>query len=577
MTRIWSALSLSMSRPAPLSAFFSKILWSAFFLRAPWALYLNLANKTILFEWEFCPLPLTPLHFILINDPMGVTFLCVVLLISANVLHFANTYIPGDFNLPRFTFLVLLFILSIALLLIIPHLIALLLGWDGLGLVSFLLIIYYQTPTSWGASIITVLSNRVGDVIILLSIGWILNQGHWTITLISQTTLAPLIIISILIAGLTKRAQIPFSSWLPAAIAAPTPVSALVHSSTLVTAGVFLLIRFYPFLHSFHYFNPCLTLIARLTTLIASLSAIVECDLKKVIALSTLRQLGIIIAAVGLNIPIFAFFHLLTHALFKALLFICAGSLIHIFSHAQDIRQIGNISNLMPLTASTIIISNIALSGIPFLAGYYSKDLILESLIFNPANWVTLLLLFCGTLLTAAYSTRIIILALWSPSSYAPLHNAHNNSRDLTTPASLIALFTILGGRTVNWFFLSPAFEPCIRLTSTTLPLILFITGFSLSCIKTPLISNTNLPFDIFITTWFLTPLTTQKILYSPLNLSHTIIKTVDQGWIETVFGQGLNKISKALLKLPQQLQTNSLTSFILLSSILLIPIWIIL
>lgn len=137
---------------------------------------------------------------------------------------------------------------------------------------------------------------------------------------------------------MTKRAQIPFSRWLPAAIAAPTPVSALVHSSTLVTAGVFLLIRFYPFLHSIKYFNTALLIFAVSTILIAGLSATTECDIKKIIALSTLSQLGIIITSLGLNIPQLAYFHILTHALFKALLFVCAGRFINSHLHAQDLR-----------------------------------------------------------------------------------------------------------------------------------------------------------------------------------------------------------------------------------------------
>jgi len=145
-------------------------------------------------------------------------------------------------------------------------------------------------------------------------------------------------VIAITIAAITKRAQIPFSRWLPAAIAAPTPVSALVHSSTLVTAGVFLLIRFYPFLHSIKLFNYILILFGVSTILIAGLRAISECDIKKIIALSTLRQLGIIITSLGLNIPQLAYYHILTHALFKALLFVCAGRFINSHLHSQDLR-----------------------------------------------------------------------------------------------------------------------------------------------------------------------------------------------------------------------------------------------
>jgi NADH-ubiquinone oxidoreductase chain 5 len=176
----------------------------------------------------------------------------------------------------------------------------------------------------------------------------------------------------------------PFSRWLPAAIAAPTPVSALVHSSTLVTAGVFLLIRFYPFLHLSRFFNISILLIATCTILIAGLCATTECDIKKIIALSTLSQLGIIITSLALNLPILTFFHITTHALFKALLFIGAGTFINYHNHSQDLRWMGNLTNQIPITVACISIANLALCGFPFIAGFYSKDYIIEIALNSP-------------------------------------------------------------------------------------------------------------------------------------------------------------------------------------------------
>lgn len=195
-------------------------------------------------------------------------------------------------------------------------------------------------------------------------------------------------------------------------MAAPTPVSALVHSSTLVTAGVFLLLRFYPFLSALPLFNTIITLIASLTIFIARIAALIENDIKKIIALSTLRQLGIIIATIGLNIPILAFFHLLTHALFKALLFICAGTIINYFHHTQDLRQIGNNLSQIPLTTSAIITANLALTGTPYLAGFYSKDLILEFSLYSSTNIFIIFLLIISTIITTAYSLRFIYITI---------------------------------------------------------------------------------------------------------------------------------------------------------------------
>ena len=186
---------------------------------------------------------------------------------------------------------------------------------------------------------------------------------------------------------MTKRAQIPFSAWLPAAIAAPTPVSALVHSSTLVTAGVYLLIRFRAALAG-TFTQTVLLLLAGLTIFMAGLGANFETDLKKIIALSTLRQLGVIMRILALGWADLAFFHLLAHALFKALLFICAGSIIHRAGDYQDIRMIGGLVNYIPLSVISINLANLALCGTPFLAGFYSKDLILEIAFFRPLNEV---------------------------------------------------------------------------------------------------------------------------------------------------------------------------------------------
>lgn len=180
----------------------------------------------------------------------------------------------------------------------------------------------------------------------------------------------------VILAGLTKRAQLPFSAWLPAAIAAPTPVSALVHSSTLVTAGVYILIRFSELIRELQ--MTVLLFVASLTMFMASLGANLEFDLKKIIALSTLSQLGLIMAVLAIGRADLAFFHLVIHALFKALLFICAGSIIHSCGGYQDIRIIGSLVRFMPLRTSLLYLANLAIIGAPFLAGFYSKDLALE-------------------------------------------------------------------------------------------------------------------------------------------------------------------------------------------------------
>jgi len=232
-------------------------------------------------------------------------------------------------------------------------------------------------------------------------------------------------------------------------MAAPTPVSALVHSSTLVTAGVYLLIRF-NFLFFDTFFRKILLLVSGLTIFMAGLGANFEFDLKKIIALSTLRQLGLIIRTLSLGLFKLAFFHLLTHALFKALLFICAGAVIHNIKNSQDIRDIGGLLFNMPFTVSCLNVANLALCGLPFLAGFYSKDLILEIVLILNINLFSLFLFFFSTGLTVMYSFRLFY--------YRIIININNCSINFIRDLSLIIrksifgllIFAIIGGSFLN-------------------------------------------------------------------------------------------------------------------------------
>jgi len=248
----------------------------------------------------------------------------------------------------------------------------------------------------------------------------------------------------VLLAALTKRAQIPFSSWLPAAIAAPTPVSSLVHSSTLVTAGVYLLIRFRPVLSD--YCLMFLLVVSCITIFIAGLGANYEFDLKKVIALSTLSQLGLMMGILSLGEPMLAFFHLLTHALFKALLFICAGCIIHNLGNCQDIRFIGSASVLIPLTCCFFNVCNLALCGLPFLSGFYSKDLVLEVLSIGYLNFFIYFIFFFSTGLTVWYSVRLRYYTLFGEFNYSVYHNLSDSGTIMLRGISGLIFLVVFGG-----------------------------------------------------------------------------------------------------------------------------------
>lgn len=499
----------------------------------------------MLLEWNLISFLPTPVIISLVFDRTRLLYSTVVILISANVLRFSTVYIRDDKFINRFTLLVIAFIISINLLIYIPHLIILLMGWDGLGITSFILVIYYQNSKSLSAGLITALTNRIGDVAILLSIGWTLSQGHWNILHIRIDNPNGIFQIgAITLAAITKRAQIPFSRWLPAAIAAPTPVSALVHSSTLVTAGVFLLIRFYPFLRSVNIFNKFILFVAVSTIIMAGIRATTECDIKKIIALSTLRQLGIIITRIGLGFPQIAFIHIVIHALFKALLFICAGNLIRLHSHAQDLRWIGNTLNAAPVTATCILIANTALCGFPFMAGFYSKDLIIETAIFSEQNRFIVILILLSVGFTSFYSMRFSIVTIWGPRLHKP-HSSITENIIVIKPMIIIAALSVITGSAILWSL--PNYRIIIRLPISikisTIVLIFTgaIIGWLISLLSTNKrkLININMSHYASCIIWFLVPLSSQFILSRPIIVGHNYLKIVDQAWLERIGGQG--------------------------------------
>jgi NADH-ubiquinone oxidoreductase chain 5 len=250
----------------------------------------------------------------------------------------------------------------------------------------------------------------------------------------------------VVLAGMTKRAQIPFSAWLPAAMAAPTPVSALVHSSTLVTAGVYLLIRFNEILGV----NYVLFFLSVLTILIRGVGANFEIDLKKIIALSTLSQLGVMIISLSLGMVELAYFHLLTHALFKSLLFLCAGVFIHGSDDTQDIRLMGVVGAVSPLSALFFVGRSIALCGFPFMSGFYSKDLILElvgGLELNLLIWVLLIL---ATFMTIMYSVRLFAFMMVKPTT-SRIVGGFIESWSILAPIRVLFFLSVVGGSTMGW------------------------------------------------------------------------------------------------------------------------------
>ena len=411
-------------------------------------------------------------------------------------------------------------------------------GWDGLGVTSYLLVIFYQSNKSYNAGILTALSNRLGDVGLLISISIIVNIGSWNYIYMNIVNIlfSKIFIFILIISACTKRAQIPFSSWLPAAIAAPTPVSALVHSSTLVTAGVYLLIRINIIIIEIN-LRKLLIILGLITIIIAGITAIKEIDIKKIIALSTLSQLGIMIIILGIGNPILSFFHLISHAFFKAILFICAGIIIHNIKDYQDIRKIRISYENINFSISIIIVANISLCGLPFISGFYSKDLIIEILIIKGSNIFIFFLIIFGTILTVLYSFRLNFLVSINYIKIERYYFMSENYFYIILGIILLLPLSIIGGIIISWNLISRNKVILLPLWIKIfiLLLIIFSIFFYLFIFKYIKNYKSNIILWFFSNMWFL-PLSINFSLNNYfLSKSLFIYKYIEGSWAETI------------------------------------------
>ncbi len=370
------------------------------------------------------------LNFSIFLDPLTAIMFCVVTIVSSVVHMFSIGYMHEDKLRARFFCYLSLFTFAMLVLVSADNFIQLFLGWEGVGLCSYLLVGYYfHKPSANNAAIKAFLVNRVGDFGYLIAIALIykyfnsLNfqevfsntsaiEKKNLLFLGFEFNLITCICMFLFMAAVGKSAQIGLHVWLPDAMEGPTPVSALIHAATMVTAGVFLVVRCSPIFEYSQFTLNVITYVGLITSLFAASVALLQNDIKKVIAYSTCSQLGYMFFACGISAYSLAMFHLVTHAFFKALLFLGAGCVIHCLHHEQDCNKMGGLYKKLPVTFAFIIIGSIALMGIPPFAGYFSKDLILEyALSIHSFNGTNIYVLGClGAFLTSVYSTRLIYL-----------------------------------------------------------------------------------------------------------------------------------------------------------------------
>nr|APX40753.1 NADH dehydrogenase subunit 5 [Entomoscelis adonidis] len=537
------------------------------------SLYFLSLDYSLILELNLVSFNSTNIVMVILLDWMSLLFMSFVFFISSMVIFYSEEYMSNDLYINRFILLVVMFVLSMMFLIISPNLISILLGWDGLGLVSYCLVIYYQNIKSYNAGMLTALSNRVGDVALLMAIAWMLNFGSWNfifyLEMMKNDWLMSVVSYLVVLAALTKSAQIPFSSWLPAAMAAPTPVSSLVHSSTLVTAGVYLLIRFnFSFSSNLMYL---LLFISSLTMFMSGLGANFEYDLKKIIALSTLSQLGLMMSILALGSYKLAFFHLLTHALFKALLFMCAGNIIHNMNNCQDIRFMGSLIKHMPLTCAFFNICNFSLCGLPFLSGFYSKDLIVEVMSMSYLNIYIYLIFYISIGLTVCYSFRLVYYSLTGAFNFLSLNSLIEENYYMLKAMAGLIFFVVISGSMLMWLMFPSPIYICLPFYMKLMALFMIMAGMLIGyevskfSLFYELKSLTNLTLvSFFALMWNMPILSTLGLNFYPVYMGKIYNKIFDQGWFEYYGGQNMGKLI-AKISFFQLLSLNHLKIYFLM------------
>ena len=429
-------------------------------------------------------------------DPLSAAMITIITGVGFLIHVYSVGYMAEEPDAARYFAYLNLFTAAMLLLVLGDNLLLLFVGWEGVGLCSYLLIgFWYTDPEKADAGKKAFIVNRIGDAGFLLGV-FVLFWGlaaHdvWTLSFgaieahagLLPTGVVTLVCLLFFVAATGKSAQIPLYVWLPDAMAGPTPVSALIHAATMVTAGIYLIAR----MHFLYALSPSalavVAVVGAVTALFAATIALVQTDIKKVLAYSTVSQLGYMFLGLGVGAYAAAVFHVMTHAFFKALLFLGAGSVIHGMHEEQDIRRMGGLRRAMPTTYGTFAVGCLAIAGFPLLSGFFSKDLILEHVFAGGSGllWLTGSL---GAGLTALYMFRLLFLTFWGETRATPevAGRIHESPRVMTVPLVVLAVLSVVGGYFTLPDLLAPLYghaHPHVPLLVKYLPTLLALAGIS--------------------------------------------------------------------------------------------------